>query len=250
MTLLQCNAWRYKPRALFIAVQHSRHSPCPTALPPQPASRLCPQVTATRQQRPGFGRLRIGSIGVVYGDIGTSPLYAFREAISAATGSGNTANEPVVLGILSLIIWALLLVVTAKYVLILLRADNKGEGGTLALMALASHSLMRRGGTIILLGIISGALFYGDAIITPALVCAFGNRRLEDRNTDIRCLCCAAHCRCPDCSLCRSVARHRKCCDVLWSGDDAVVRSNCRCRYLACRPQSNRISCIQPRIRR
>ena len=109
------------------------------------------------------------TLGIIYGDIGTSPLYAFREAISAATGSGNTASEPVVLGILSLIIWALLLVVTAKYILILLRADNKGEGGTLALMALASHSLMRRGGTIILLGIISGALFYGDAIITPAL---------------------------------------------------------------------------------
>jgi KUP system potassium uptake protein len=75
----------------------------------------------------------------------------------------------VVLGILSLIIWALLLVVTAKYVLILLRADNKGEGGTLALMALASRSLVQRGGIVILLGIISGALFYGDAIITPAL---------------------------------------------------------------------------------
>jgi KUP system potassium uptake protein len=116
-----------------------------------------------------FWSLTIGSIGVVYGDIGTSPLYAFREAISAATGSGNPANESIVLGILSLIIWALVLVVTAKYVLILLRADNKGEGGTLALMALASHALMRRGGTIVLLGIISGALFYGDAIITPAL---------------------------------------------------------------------------------
>jgi len=74
-----------------------------------------------------------------------------------------------VLGILSLIIWALLLVVTAKYVLILLRADNKGEGGTLALMALASRSLVRRSNIIIFLGIISGALFYGDAIITPAL---------------------------------------------------------------------------------
>jgi KUP system potassium uptake protein len=74
-----------------------------------------------------------------------------------------------VLGILSLIIWALLLVVTAKYVLILLRADNKGEGGTLALMALVSRSLVRRGGIVIFLGIVSGALFYGDAIITPAL---------------------------------------------------------------------------------
>jgi len=116
-----------------------------------------------------FWSLTIGSIGVVYGDIGTSPLYAFREAISAATGSGNPVTEPIILGIFSLIIWALLLVVTAKYILILLRADNKGEGGTLALMALASHSFIRRGGTIILLGIVSGALFYGDAIITPAL---------------------------------------------------------------------------------
>ena len=117
----------------------------------------------------GFWSLAMGSIGVVYGDIGTSPLYALREAVLAATGSGNPASEAVVFGILSLIIWALLLVVTAKYVLILLRADNNGEGGTLALMALASRSLMRRGGAVILLGIISGALFYGDAIITPAL---------------------------------------------------------------------------------
>jgi KUP system potassium uptake protein len=92
-----------------------------------------------------------------------------REAVLAATGSGNPAGEAVVFGILSLIIWALLLVVTAKYVLILLRADNNGEGGTLALMALASRALLRRGGPVIFLGIISGALFYGDAIITPAL---------------------------------------------------------------------------------
>jgi KUP system potassium uptake protein len=119
--------------------------------------------------RIGFWALTLGSIGVVYGDIGTSPLYALREAVLAATGTGNAASEPVVLGILSLIIWALLLVVTAKYVLILLRADNKGEGGTLALMALASRALVRGGGAVILLGIISGALFYGDAIITPAL---------------------------------------------------------------------------------
>jgi KUP system potassium uptake protein len=121
------------------------------------------------QTHAGFWALTIGSIGVVYGDIGTSPLYAVRESVLAATSDGRTANEPVVLGILSLIIWALLIVVTAKYVLILLRADNKGEGGTLALMALASRALGRSSGAIILLGIISGALFYGDAIITPAL---------------------------------------------------------------------------------
>jgi KUP system potassium uptake protein len=117
----------------------------------------------------GFWSLALGSIGVVYGDIGTSPLYALREAVLAATPTGIAPSEAVVLGILSLIIWALLLVVTAKYVLILLRADNKGEGGTLALMALASRSLVRRSNIIIFLGVISGALFYGDAIITPAL---------------------------------------------------------------------------------
>jgi len=117
----------------------------------------------------GFWSLALGSIGVVYGDIGTSPLYALREAVLAATPNGIAPNEAVVLGILSLIIWALLLVVTAKYVLILLRADNKGEGGTLALMALASRSLVRRSNIIFFLGVISGALFYGDAIITPAL---------------------------------------------------------------------------------
>ena len=117
---------------------------------------------------PSFWALTLGSIGVVYGDIGTSPLYAFRESVNAAAGAGGTTTEPLVLGILSLIIWALLIVVTAKYVLFLLRADNNGEGGTLALMALASRA-MSAGGPIILLGIVSGALFYGDAILTPAL---------------------------------------------------------------------------------
>ena len=117
---------------------------------------------------PSFWALTLGSIGVVYGDIGTSPLYALREAVIAAVGTGNPVTEPVILGILSLVIWALLLVVTAKYVLLLLRADNHGEGGTLALMALAAHAL-RRNNALILLGIVGGALFYGDAIITPAL---------------------------------------------------------------------------------
>jgi len=117
----------------------------------------------------GFWALTLGSIGVVYGDIGTSPLYAMRESVVAAAGQGNPVTETIILGILSLIIWALILVVTAKYVVILLRADNNGEGGTLALMALASRALGRSSSFVILLGIISGALFYGDAIITPAL---------------------------------------------------------------------------------
>ncbi len=116
-----------------------------------------------------FWLLTLGSIGVVYGDIGTSPLYALREAVVAAVGSDGAPNRAAVLGVLSLILWALIVVVTLKYVVILLRADNHGEGGTLALMALAQRAIGRSVGAIVLLGIISGALFYGDAVITPAL---------------------------------------------------------------------------------
>jgi KUP system potassium uptake protein len=117
----------------------------------------------------GFAALMVGSIGVVYGDIGTSPLYAFREAVNAASAGGEVTSHAV-LGVISLILWALIIVVTLKYVVILLRADNNGEGGTLALMALAQRAVTSQwAGTIVLLGIISGALFYGDAVITPAL---------------------------------------------------------------------------------
>jgi KUP system potassium uptake protein len=117
----------------------------------------------------GFWALTLGTIGVVYGDIGTSSLYAVRESVVGAVGAGNPATETAVFGILSLIIWALILVVTLKYVVILLRADNNGEGGTLALMALAQRSLTKGAGAVVLCGIISAALFYGDAMITPAL---------------------------------------------------------------------------------
>src|SRR5437763_4571163 len=117
----------------------------------------------------GFWALTVGSLGVVYGDIGTSPLYALREAVVAAAAPGADATEPAVLGVLSLIIWALLLVVTAKYVLILLRLDNNGEGGTLALMALAQRAMGPAGALVFLLGVTSAALFYGDAVITPAI---------------------------------------------------------------------------------
>jgi KUP system potassium uptake protein len=112
--------------------------------------------------------LAIGSIGVVYGDIGTSPLYAFKEAVKAATenGAGGSAT---ILGILSLMIWTIMLIVTLKYVLILLRADNKGEGGTFALMSLGLVASPKSSGVLIVLGILGACFFYGDAIITPAI---------------------------------------------------------------------------------
>jgi KUP system potassium uptake protein len=139
--------------------------PTTTAASPEAAN----GVVEGHQEHGSVVALTLGSIGVVYGDIGTSPLYALREAIIAATGTEGTVTEPIVIGVLSLILWALIIVVTLKYVVILLRADNNGEGGTLALMALAQRALGGGVAAIALLGIISGALFYGDAVITPAL---------------------------------------------------------------------------------
>ncbi len=112
--------------------------------------------------------LAIGSIGVVYGDIGTSPLYAFRVAVKAAASDGPVTADAV-LGVLSLILWALTITVTIKYVLILLRADNHGEGGTLALTALATRSVGHKTKILFTLGMIGAAMFYGDSVITPAI---------------------------------------------------------------------------------
>ncbi|MCA3719935.1 potassium transporter Kup [Phenylobacterium sp.] len=115
----------------------------------------------------GLAALTLGALGVVFGDIGTSPLYAMREAL--AHSRADVSAELSVLGVVSLITWALILVVTLKYVALIMRADNKGEGGTLALMALAQRALKRRSGTVLLLGMAGAALFYGDSVITPAI---------------------------------------------------------------------------------
>jgi KUP system potassium uptake protein len=112
--------------------------------------------------------LTLGSVGVVYGDIGTSPLYAFREAVVAASDGGTISREAI-LGVNSMILWALIVVVTIKYVLILLRADNNGEGGTLSLTALAFRAIGRRTPVVLMLGIIGAAMFLGDSVITPAI---------------------------------------------------------------------------------
>src|ERR1700748_3122160 len=116
----------------------------------------------------GFWALTLGSIGVVFGDIGTSPLYAFREAVADAA-HGAPVTRVMVLGVLSLILWALLIVVTSKYVLLLLRADNNGEGGTLSLMALGQRALGRRSWILLALGVVGASMFLGDSMITPAI---------------------------------------------------------------------------------
>lgn len=113
-----------------------------------------------------FSPLVVGTLGVVFGDIGTSPLYAFRESI------GHTVDgdfRQAVVGIVSLLLWAIIVTVTIKYVLVIMKADNKGEGGTLSLMALAQHGIGKRTRSLLMLGVVGAALFYSDAVLTPAI---------------------------------------------------------------------------------
>ena len=131
---------------------------------PQPSNGL------SGDQKGGHGSLfalALGSVGVVYGDIGTSPLYAFRETLHAVSHDGFGLAE--VTGIISLLIWTLMIIVTGKYVLFLLTADNKGEGGELALFARIQKASRRRSAYLLLLGILAAAFFIGDAILTPAI---------------------------------------------------------------------------------
>ena len=112
--------------------------------------------------------LMLGALGVVYGDIGTSPIYAFREAL-VASSRGHVAERGDILGVLSLIIWSLTIIVTIKYIMFVLRADNRGEGGVLSLMALARGSFAKRPAIILAIGIVGASLFFGDAVIPPAI---------------------------------------------------------------------------------
>jgi KUP system potassium uptake protein len=133
------------------------------------ASAAAPSATnGVSHDKSSLWTLALGSIGVVYGDIGTSPLYAFREAVVAAVESGPVTRD-IVLGVLSLILWALIVVVAIKYVLLLLNADNNGEGGTLSLTALATRALGRRTPLVFLLGVVGASMFLGDSVITPAI---------------------------------------------------------------------------------
>ncbi len=117
-----------------------------------------------------FAALTLGALGVVYGDIGTSPLYTMKEIFSPATGIPLDSQH--LIGAVSVIFWGLMLVVTLKYVLLILRADNRGEGGIMALTALAAHaagSTPHKRTALLLLGVLGASLFYGDSVITPAI---------------------------------------------------------------------------------
>src|ERR1700747_307114 len=113
----------------------------------------------------------LGALGVVYGDIGTSPLYALKEAAKAATHGGPLIPEAI-LGGVSLILWALILIISVKYALLILRADNRGEGGIVALLALLSARNAQPGtwrAQLLIVGLVGAALLYGDGAITPAI---------------------------------------------------------------------------------
>lgn len=124
---------------------------------------------AQGQHQHSLPTLMLGAIGVVYGDIGTSPLYAMKETFVGA--HPLAVDPPHIFGVLSLIFWSLMLIVTLKYVLVAMRADNKGEGGSFALLSLISRNLGEKkwAGVLVTLGVLATALFYGDAIITPAI---------------------------------------------------------------------------------
>ncbi len=134
---------------------------------PAPLAATDGSETEEGHGRGRFAILALGSLGVVFGDIGTSPLYALQTALGQFKGHG--LGVPEVVGVVSLIVWALLIVVTAKYVLFLMQADNKGEGGILSLNALARTALVKKSTVVFLLGVAGAALFSGDAIITPAI---------------------------------------------------------------------------------
>jgi len=144
-------------------------TPAASSAAPEPAKADPSSSSEPSSHGAGFWSLTLGSIGVVYGDIGTSPLYAFREAMHAAGASHGGLRYDDAIGVLSLILWALILIVTLKYVVLLLRADNQGEGGILSLMALARRALGRPSVILAVLGTAGAALFYGDALITPAI---------------------------------------------------------------------------------
>ena len=133
------------------------------------AAAAAPAPAADRR-RQGLPALTLAAIGVVYGDIGTSPLYTVKEIFAPTTGVAlNAAN---LVGAVSCIFWALMIVVTLKYVILILRADNRGEGGVLALTALATHAVAERPAlrsALLLFGGCGATLFYGDSVITPAI---------------------------------------------------------------------------------
>ena len=172
--------------------------------------------------------LTVGAVGVVYGDIGTSPLYAFRESVAATIEQRGSIDAQSLIGITSLVVWALLLIVTLKYVILILRADNHGEGGILSLMTLAIGSVKntafaRFSPYFLYLGMAGAALFYGDAVITPAIVGTIRTRGPRISNTQLHTLHTSGSRDHYSDTIYHAIQRHRKNRPLLWTHHDAMV---------------------------
>jgi hypothetical protein len=171
-------------------------------------------------RRPGgIAAVGFAALGVVFGDIGTSPLYTLKTVLDL-TGSASSAA---VLGVLSLIVWTLIVITSIKYVTIAMRIDNDGEGGILALMALLGVKREKRP-AIVALGLFGAALIYGDGAITPAISVLSALEGLTIRGAGARPLCGADGGRDPGCAVCHSVAGNRAHRACLRAGDGGLVR--------------------------
>ena len=197
--ILQCSNERLRPDHIL---------PMTTAAAPDGSGRRSP-ARRQRTPRPASGRLR--SAASASSTATSARARSTRSArLIAAAAPAIRRPTPAVLGVLSLILWALIVDRHAQIRLILLRADNNGEGGTLALMALAQRALAQGGAAIVLLGIIGAALFYGDAVLTPALSVLSAVEGLKIVDPGLRALRRAAHGRDPDRAVRGAVARHRE----------------------------------------
>src|SRR5215813_4330319 len=215
-----------------------------------PADRIHPLQPDTRAQQcdpraSTVSNLTIAALGVVYGDIGTSPLYAVRQSLV----DFGDLSEPAVLGALSLIVWALVLVVTVKYVLVIMRADNRGEGGLLALTALVLRSTNRgskRYLWIMAAGLVGAALFYGDGVDHPRDFRAQRRRRAESCHPTLRTLCAADLRRSPNRLVSRAAARDGGRRRPLRAGDAGLVWRARAARHMGDRAASSYPHGTQP----
>ena len=178
-----------------------------------------------RRRTPEFSML-LAVLGVVYGDIGTSPLYAFKASLGIFGDIAITDVE--VLGILSLIFWSLILIVTIKYVMLVMRADNRGEGGVLALMALAQRVCVtpRMKAFVALVGIAGACLFFGDGFITPAISVLSAIEGLEVSSPELEDVCAADQRGGDRLAVRRAIPRHRQRGAAVRSGHGGLVRGD------------------------
>ena len=187
----------------------------PDAAPPNPS----PGNSAAPKSR--FLLLCLASLGIVYGDIGTSPLYALRECFYGEHALPPTPAN--VLGVLSLILWSLILIISVKYLILILRADNRGEGGILALATLVSDVVGRRGKFLLLLGLFGAALLYADGMITPAISVLSAVEGLARRHAALRSLRGPGCGRDPGRAFHFSITRHDRSRPCFWTRDHSLV---------------------------